>query len=64
MTPPPDPSPQRRPQMGQGLTRSGQPADQAAPSPPPMRVVTKGWWTVREEPKTVDELGRERSERI
>jgi hypothetical protein len=28
-------------------------------SPPPMRVVTKGWWTMREETKSVDELERE-----
>ena len=25
-------------------------------SPPPMREVTKGWFTMREEPKTIEQL--------
>lgn len=30
------------------------------PAPPPMRLVTKGWWTHREEEITVEEMTRRR----
>lgn len=31
--------------------------------PPPMREVTKGWFTMREEPKTVEQLREADNER-
>lgn len=30
---------------------------------PPMRVVTKGWWTMREEPASVEDLEKANHER-
>ncbi len=62
MLPPSSPPPTRELQ-GQGLTRLGQPASRPAPAPPPMQVVTKGWWTLRDEQATVDELERADNER-
>lgn len=47
----PRPSPTRR-QQGEPAPRPSFHPHQA----PPMRVVTKGWFTMREEPKTVQEL--------
>ena len=38
--------------------KSGQTTKLQMPSPPPMRVVTKGWWVLREEKATVEELER------
>ena len=32
------------------------PAPRQPHQPPPMREVTKGWFTMREEPKTIEEL--------
>jgi hypothetical protein len=31
-----------------GLTREGRPSSGLGPKPPPMQVVTKGWWVLRE----------------
>jgi len=33
------------------------------PPPPPMRVVTKGWWTMREEQVSVEDLEKANHER-
>ncbi len=41
-----------------GLTKKDGQAQKLVRPPPPMRVVTKGWWTLREETKPVDELER------
>jgi hypothetical protein len=57
MTPPESPLPARQ-QDGHGLTRQGKTAGRPVPVPPPMQVVTKGWWVLRDEAKTVDELNR------
>ena len=42
-----------------GLTKDGLPAPGRAPVPPPMRVVTKGWWVSREELVPREELERQ-----
>ena len=45
------------------------PSNQSEPSyrkshqPPPMREVTKGWFTMRERPQTVEELQQANNER-
>jgi hypothetical protein len=39
-----------------GFNRDGSLSDHMVPAPPPMRVVTKGWWVLREEEATVEEL--------
>jgi hypothetical protein len=38
------------------MTRQGNPASLKVPAPPPMQVVTKGWWVLRDEQASVDEL--------
>jgi len=43
--------------------KSGQTTKLQMPSPPPMRVVTKGWWVLREEKATVEELEQADNER-
>lgn len=60
------PSPKSRPQSGLGP----HPRVPAEPDPPgrrkvpDMQVVTKGWWTLREERQSVEELEKEdRNER-
>ncbi len=55
--PPDEPSPQTH--HVHGLTKTDETLQKSVRSPPPMRVVTKGWWTMREETKSVDELERE-----
>jgi hypothetical protein len=44
-------------------TRDGKPMAPPLPTPPKMRVVTKGWWVWREEEATVEELKRADRER-
>jgi len=54
----PQPKPPRppRPSRVPGLTRYGTPSSVLVPAPPPMQVVTKGWWVLRDELATVEEL--------
>jgi hypothetical protein len=40
------------------MTRQGKPASRRVTAPPPMQVVTKGWWVLRDEQASVDELER------
>ncbi len=48
---------QLKPTETRSGTESRTPVDQGAARPtPPMRVVTKGWWTLREQAVSVDEL--------
>ncbi len=42
-----------------GLTREGRPSSSPGPKPPPMQVVTKGWWVLREREASAAELYRE-----
>jgi hypothetical protein len=42
-----------------GLTREGRPSSGLGPKPPPMQVVTKGWWVLREREASAAELYRE-----
>ncbi len=42
--------------MVRGYNRDGSPSDHMAPAPPSTRVVTKGWWVVREEEAALEEL--------
>lgn len=46
------------PREQQGVTREGRPASLRVPAPPPMQVVTKGWWVLRDEEASVDDLER------
>ena len=56
--------PSSTPQLVPGLTREGKPSGQMVPAPPPMQVVTKGWWVMRTEEVSTEELMRqEREER-
>lgn len=48
--------PTSTPRQGRGLTRAGSPSSVPVPAPPPMRVVTKGWWVLREEEASVEDL--------
>jgi hypothetical protein len=57
--PPSNPSPPQHPPEAQGITRQGKRARRLVPAPPPMQVVTKGWWVLRDEQASVDELERE-----
>jgi hypothetical protein len=61
--PPPKESPPTMPPEGRGITRQGNIASRPVPAPPPMQVVTKGWWVLREEQATVDELERAEHDR-
>jgi hypothetical protein len=38
------------------MSRTGQLTSHLVPAPPPMQVVTKGWWVLRDDQKSVDEL--------
>ena len=56
------PTPPSRPAPPGGPEPTGEaPSVARAPvrPPPPMRVVTKGWWTLREETADVETLERE-----
>ena len=55
--PPDEPPPQAR-HVDHPTKNSAQTQKLVRP-PPPMRVVTKGWWTMREETKPVVELERD-----
>lgn len=50
-------SPPRQPEA-HGISRQGTPTSRSVPAPPPMQVVTKGWWVLRDEQASVDELER------
>ncbi len=52
------PSQPSSPQHSRGLTRQGNTTNQQVPAPPPMQVVTKGWWTLRDEQASVEDLER------
>jgi hypothetical protein len=56
--PPPKVSQLAHPSEGRGMTRQGNTSNRPVPAPPPMQVVTKGWWVLREEQASVDELER------
>jgi hypothetical protein len=56
--PRPNLSPPQPQQEAQGITRQGNRAPLPVPAPPPMQVVTKGWWVLRDELASVDELER------
>ena len=63
MPPRKPPAPERRLESlgkmeNNGWTKLGLPSSQSVPAPPPMQIVTKGWWTLREKQMTVDELER------
>ncbi len=51
--------------MSQAKQQAHDPAPKVPPEPrpiPPMRVVTKGWWTMREKRATVEQLEKEAAE--
>jgi hypothetical protein len=57
--PRPNQPPSPAPRLVPGLTREGKPSSHLVPAPPPMQVVTKGWWVLRTEEVSTDELMRQ-----
>ncbi len=55
MQPPSRSQPALQPER-RGMSRTGQLTSHLVPAPPPMQVVTKGWWVLRDDQKSVDEL--------
>jgi hypothetical protein len=58
MARPKAPLPPQKSQMAIRSTQTSRTASQYKPTPPPMQIVTKGWWVLRNEEATVDEVER------
>ncbi len=63
MQPIPPRSQPELPRKRQGMSRTGKLTSKLVPAPPPMQVVTKGWWVLRDDQKSVDELEMAERER-
>ena len=44
------------PPRADGVASDGRPSSRKVAPPPPMQVVTKGWWVLRDEQASVAEL--------